>query len=88
MKIMPRGYRAPFAVLYASLMYECGDGAIANCALDIAIKDQDDYSMASLLRRAFTSGWPPEAFDQMRKELHPKICQAIFGHYLSEGEEE
>jgi hypothetical protein len=83
MRTLPEGYRAPFAVLYASLMYERGDGALANCALDIALTDQPEYSMAGLLRRAFTSGWPPEAFDEMRKELHPQICHGIFGHTLT-----
>jgi hypothetical protein len=87
MKIMPDGFRAPFATLYASLMYETGEGAIANCALDIALTDQSEYSMATLLRRAFTAGWPPEAFDEMRKELHPRICAAIFGHMGGESPE-
>jgi len=84
MRTLPAGYRAPFAVLYASLMYERGDGALANCALDIALTDQPEYSMAGLLRRAFTSGWPPEAFEEMRKELHPQICHSIFGHTLTQ----
>jgi hypothetical protein len=26
-----------------------------------------------------SAGWPPQSFAQMRSELHPKVCAAIFG---------
>ena len=79
LRAAPRGYVAPVAVIFASLSYERGDGALAQRALDRAFGDSANYQMAKLLRRTFAAGWPPSAFTQMRAELHPKICAAIFG---------
>lgn len=38
-----------------------------------------NYSLANLLRRVFGSGFPIEAFQSMRQELHPKVTAGIFG---------
>jgi hypothetical protein len=79
MRIAPKGYVAPVATIFATMSYERGDGALAQRALDRAFDDDANYQMAKLLRRTFAAGWPPSAFTQMRSELHPKICAAIFG---------
>jgi hypothetical protein len=79
MRIAPAGYVAPVAVIFATMSYERGDGALAQRALDRAMADSPGYQMAKLLRRTFAAGWPPSAFTQMRADLHPKICAAIFG---------
>jgi hypothetical protein len=75
----PPGFVAPVASLAAAIAYEFGDGALARAALDRAFSDAPAYSLALLLQRVFSSGWPPESFAQMRSELHPKVCAAIFG---------
>jgi len=77
--IAPRGYVAPAAVIFAAFSYEQGEGALAQRALDRAFEDDSNYQMAKLLRRTFAAGWPPSAFTQMRSDLHPKICSALFG---------
>ena len=77
--IAPRGFVAPIASLFASIAYERGEGALAHKALDRALADDDQYSLALLLRRVFTAGWPPESFTAMRAELHPKVVAGIFG---------
>lgn len=74
----PRGFVAPIACIVASMAYESGDGALAQKALDRALADDESYPLAGLLRRVFNAGWPPEAFAQMRAELHPKVIAAIF----------
>lgn len=79
LRIAPLGYIAPIASLCAGLAYERGDGALANSALDIALTDEAGYSLALLLRRVFTAGWPSASFAAMRHELHPKVCAGIFG---------
>ena len=79
LRAAPRGYVAPVAVIFATISYERGDGALAQRALDRAFEDSAKYQMAKLLRRTFAAGWPPSAFTQMRADLHPKICAAIFG---------
>ena len=71
-------YIAPVASLLAALSYEKGEGALAQRCLDRALADDPSYSLASLLRRVFSAGWPPESFSAMRKDLHPKVCAGIF----------
>ena len=77
-RIAPEGFIAPVACLLGAVAYEKGAGAIAQQALDRALIDQPGYSLATLLRRVFSAGWPPESFSAMRKDLHPKVCAAIF----------
>jgi hypothetical protein len=79
LRIAPRGFVAPVASLFASMAYERGEGALAHKALDRALHDDDQYSLALLLRRVFTAGWPPQSFSAMRAELHPKVVAGIFG---------
>lgn len=78
LRIAPAGYVAPIAVIFATMSYERGEGALAQRALDRALEDIPGYQMAKLLRRTFAAGWPPSAFTQMRADLHPKICAAIY----------
>jgi len=80
LRIAPKGYVAPVAVIFATASYERGEGALAQRALDRAIADDAGYQMAKLLRRTFAAGWPPESFSAMRAELHPKICALLFSH--------
>jgi len=75
----PRGFVAPIASIFAALAYERGEGALAQRALDRAFADDEKYSLALLLRRVFSAGWPAESFTAMRKELHPKVVAGIFG---------
>lgn len=79
MRMAPVGHVAPVATLFAALAYESGDGALAHRALDRALADVTGYSLALLLRRVFTAGWPPQSFAAMRRELHPKVSAGIFG---------
>ncbi len=80
--IAPVGYVAPVAALFAAISYERGDGVLAQRALDRAFADDPQYPLASLLRRVFTAGYPPEMFATMRNELQPKIAHTIFGKDL------
>ena len=79
LRIAPRGFVAPIACLFAGMAYERGEGALAHKGLDRGLGDDDQYSLAHLLRRVFTAGWPPQSFSAMRIELHPKVVAAIFG---------
>jgi hypothetical protein len=53
------GYVAAPAALLAFVAWQCGDGALANVALDRALADDPRYSMAMLLRQVITAGAPP-----------------------------
>jgi len=64
------------AVLLASIYYEIGNKEEAYLVLDNA---RPWYAMKSLLNRVFNAGWPQEAFSAMRRNLHPKVVEGIFG---------
>jgi hypothetical protein len=53
------GYVAAPATLLAFTAWQAGNGALANVALDRALADAPDYSMALLLREALDAGAPP-----------------------------
>jgi hypothetical protein len=55
------GYVAAPACLLAFVAWQCGNGALANVALDRALADKPGYSMAELLRQVIGGGVPPEA---------------------------
>ena len=78
LEIAPSGHVAPVAALYSAISYERGDGELAVNTLDKAFADQKSYPLALLLRRVYAANWPPESFATMRKDLHPKVCAALF----------
>lgn len=78
-KSAPIGYVAPVASLAGAYAYEMGEGALAHRLLDKALADDANYSLASLLRRVFSSGFPVEGFAQLRAELHGKVLENIYG---------
>jgi len=78
LEIAPSGHVAPVAALYSAIRYERGDGELAVNTLDRAFADQKSYPLALLLRRVYAANWPPESFAAMRKDLHPKVCAALF----------
>jgi Domain of unknown function (DUF4192) len=45
----------------AFVAWQSGNGGLANLALDRALADEPDYSMAKLLRDALSAGIPPSA---------------------------
>lgn len=64
------------ACLLAALEYEQEN---VEEALVILSNADVMYSLATLLTRVFTAGWPASAFANMRAELHPKVVAGIFG---------
>ena len=66
---------APASIL-AAYLYERGDSA--NAALTLS-NVSGYYSLATLLRRVMTQGWPSSSFVALRADLHPKVVAGIFG---------
>jgi hypothetical protein len=79
MNLAPNGYIVPTACIFAACAYESGEVELAHTAILSALADCPNYSLALLLRRVFTAGWPADSFATMRAELHPKICSSLFG---------
>jgi hypothetical protein len=78
LEIAPSGHIAPVAALYSAISYERGKGELALASLAKALEDQKSYPLALLLTRVYAANWPPESFATMRKDLHPKVCAALF----------
>ncbi len=77
------GYvRAP-ASLLAFVAWQSGNGALANVALDRALTDDPDYSMARLLRQAIDSGAPPSL---ARLPMTPEEVAASYDELEAAGE--
>jgi hypothetical protein len=53
------GFVAAPASMLAFVAWQCGNGALANVALDRALDDNPRYSMALLLRQVIDGGVPP-----------------------------
>jgi hypothetical protein len=78
LEIAPIGQIAPVAALHSAISYEQGKGELALASLAKSLEDQKSYPLALLLRRVYAANWPPESFATMRKDLHPKVCAALF----------
>lgn len=57
--LAPAGFVAAPASLLAFVAWQSGNGALANVALDRALADDPDYSLAGLLRQLICAGAPP-----------------------------
>lgn len=78
LQISPASYIAPIASLFSAVSYEKGDTVLASKSLEQALCDDSKYPLALLLRRVYAASWPSESFTVMRKDLHPKVCAALF----------
>jgi hypothetical protein len=58
-RLARRGYIAAPAALLAFVAWQCGNGALANVALDRALDDDPRYSLAHTIREAVNCGAPP-----------------------------
>lgn len=74
-EVAPEEYSAPVDTLLALTYYELDN---TDTALEILDGVNKEYSLATLLTRVFQAGWPKEAFQNMREELHPKVIATIF----------
>ena len=78
------GYVPAPAALLAFVAWQSGNGALANVALDRALREDPYYSMAQLLRQAIDSGAPPS---MARLPLTPDQVAASYDE-LEESEDE
>lgn len=71
------GESAGLSAIKAAYLYECEETIEANLALNKSLELQNGYSLALLLRRVFSAGWPTASFRAMRNELHPKVIEGL-----------
>jgi hypothetical protein len=73
LRLAPDGWAAPAATLLATAVYQRGDGAFAAIALQRALDDTPEYTLARLLDQALTLGIRPQSVTQLLQE-------ALAGH--------
>ncbi|MGH3193064.1 MAG: DUF4192 domain-containing protein, partial [Streptosporangiaceae bacterium] len=78
------GHVAAPASLLAFVAWQCGDGALANVALDRALADDPGYSMALLLRQVISAGAPPSL---ARLPMSPEEVAASYAGLDEAGDE-
>ena len=74
---VPDEFIAPVASILASNIYSTENTDEAKAVLARALQSNPSYSLANLLNRVFTSGWPSAAFVAMTYELHPKVKEGM-----------
>jgi len=57
----------------AIFQYELGNLELCAELLEKVSMSNSDYSLAQLVRRAVSAGWPASTFTTMRQELAPKV---------------
>ena len=75
--LIDEAQRAPFYTLLSAFYYEAGDRELATASLVQAEALNPEYSLAHLLNRVYSAGWPTHTLSRMREELHPKVVEAI-----------
>lgn len=65
----------PLETVLAAYEYRKGNQDTALELLTTAL--ENDYSLAHLLRRVFTSNFPATLFDSMTSELHPQVVKEL-----------
>jgi hypothetical protein len=71
----PQAYLAAPASLLAFVAWQCGDGALANIAVERALAADPEYSMAHLISQALEAGLPPSA---ARLPMTPEEVEASY----------
>jgi hypothetical protein len=71
----PDGHVAPAATVLAICHWTSGDGARANVALEHALADDPDYSLAGLVSASLRSGLPPKAWSDSLAGLSRDVCR-------------
>jgi hypothetical protein len=72
----PRKYQSAQACLASNVRYEQGLKPEAIVLLAVA---KESYPLAQLLKRVYAADWSADGFANMRKQLHPKVVESIYG---------
>ena len=72
----PRKYQSAQACLASCVRYEQELKPEAIVLLAVA---KESYPLAQLLKRVYAAQWPASSFADMRKQLHPKVVEGIYG---------
>lgn len=71
------GVSPALSSIWSAFTFEAGYPQEAMTYLDKALELQNGYSLALLLRRVISAGWPPASFASMRTELHHKVVEGL-----------
>jgi hypothetical protein len=71
------GESAHVQSLWSAYAYEAENREEAFAHLNKARELDPKNSLALLLGRVFSAGWPPASFASMRNELHPKVVEGL-----------
>lgn len=76
LQLAPNGYVAPIATCAALVAWLLGDGARAMIAIERALNDDPEYSLAVLIEGSLAAGLPPTAWNEVMQGLSVETCRA------------
>jgi hypothetical protein len=76
LQLAPNGYVAPIATCAALVAWLLGDGARAMIAIERALNDDPEYSLAALIASSLGAGLPPAAWSEVMQGLSVETCRA------------
>lgn len=75
LRVAPNGYVAPIATCAALVAWLLGDGARAMIAIERALNDDPEYSLAVLIGGSLAAGLPPTAWNEVMQGLSVEACR-------------
>ena len=74
---LPEGNKRSLYCVLSAYHYEAENLKVSSDYLSKALDEDNSYSLAGLLTRVYSAGWPVNAFAQMRNDLHPKVSAGM-----------
>ncbi|MCX6433850.1 MAG: DUF4192 family protein, partial [Actinobacteria bacterium] len=75
LRAAPEGLVAPVATCVAIVAWQLGDGTRASIAVERALQDEPEYSLAALVSASLRAGLPPQAWREAMGGLTREICR-------------
>jgi len=75
--LLPEGNKRSLYCVLSAYHYEAENLKVSSDYLSKALDEDNSYSLAGLLTRVYSAGWPVKAFAQMRNDLHPKVSAGM-----------
>lgn len=75
LRAAPEGLVAPVATCVAIVAWQLGDGTRATIAVDRALADEPEYSLAALVSASLRAGLPPRAWREAMGGLTREVCR-------------
>ena len=85
--LLPAGQKRSLNSVLAFFSYEAGDTDYAVRLVELALAEDDEYTLAKLIKRVIQAGWAPEVLQEARNDCHAKVAEILEHDYPIKVEE-